>query len=146
LKSVECGEINTLEEINAALYALHKNYYNYEWSWAADILGEFYGKKISEFAASDVISVVEKWKKSVLGIDRLLYEDAKKEFSLAKMTGFGIDGQNGARELDFALVRGEFEKNETVKAIQVHMKTKEALGNELIQNMKSTINKRITVN
>jgi hypothetical protein len=146
LRSVECGEMNTLEEVNAALYALHKNYYNYEWSWAADTLSVFCCKKIREFTAEDVISVVEKWKESVLGIDRLLYEDAKKEFSLSKMTGFGIDGQNGARELDFALVRGEFEKNETVKAIQVHMKTKEALGNELIQNMKNTINKKITIN
>jgi hypothetical protein len=98
-------------------------------------LSDFYGKKISEFSASDVIAVVEKWKESVLEIDRMLYEDAKKEFSLTKMTGFGVDGQNGARELDFAQVRGEFEKNDTVKAIQVHMQTKESLGNELIERM-----------
>jgi hypothetical protein len=74
-----------------------------------------------------------------LGIDRLLYEDAKKEFSMAKMTGFGVDGQNGARELDFAQVRGEFEKNDTVKAIQIHMKTKEALGDELISRMEKIV-------
>lgn len=145
LKSLESGNMNTLEEVNAALFALHNNYYNYEWTWAADILGEFYGKNINEFTAKDVISVVGKWKESVLEIDRLLYEDAKKEFSLAKMTGFGIDGQNGARELDFALVRGEFEKNETVKAIQVHMKTKDDLGNELIQCMKNVTHLHLTV-
>ncbi|MDD4225025.1 MAG: DUF4954 family protein [Mariniphaga sp.] len=145
LKSLESGDMNTLEEVNAALFALHNNYYNYEWTWAADILGEFYGKNINEFTAKDVISVVGKWKESVLEIDRLLYEDAKKEFSLAKMTGFGIDGQNGARELDFALVRGEFEKNETVKAIQVHMKTKDDLGNELIQCMKNVTHLHLTV-
>ncbi|MDD4424566.1 MAG: DUF4954 family protein, partial [Mariniphaga sp.] len=62
-----------------------------------------------------------------------------------KMTGFGIDGQNGARELDFAMVRGEFEKNETVKAIQVHMKTKDDLGNELIQCMKNVTHLHLTV-
>ncbi|MFA7490042.1 MAG: DUF4954 family protein [Mariniphaga sp.] len=145
LKSLESGNMNTLEEVNAALFALHNNYYNYEWTWAADILGEFYGKNINEFTAKDVISVVGKWKESVLEIDRLLYEDAKKEFSLAKMTGFGIDGQNGARELDFAMVRGEFEKNETVKAIQVHMKTKDDLGNELIQCMKNVTHLHLTV-
>ncbi|WP_372947075.1 DUF4954 family protein [Mariniphaga sp.] len=146
LKSVENGEMTTLEEVNAGLVALHKNYYNYEWTWAADVVGEFYGKSISQFTTQDVIVVVEKWKESVLGIDRLLYEDAKKEFSMAKMTGFGVDGENGARELDFAQVRGEFEKNDTVKAIQVHMQNKEALGNELIQRMKQTKSSPVTVN
>jgi hypothetical protein len=139
LKSVETGEISTLEEVNAALLALHNNYYNYEWTWATDVLGNFFGKPVDEFTAADVIEVAEKWKESVLGIDRLLYEDAKKEFSMAKMTGFGVDGQNGARELDFAQVRGEFEKNDTVKAIQIHMKTKEALGDELISRMEKIV-------
>jgi hypothetical protein len=92
-------------------------------------------KKLTDFTAEDVINIVGKWKESVLEIDRLLYEDAKKEFSMSKMTGFGVDGRNGARELDFTQVRGEFEKNETVKAIQVHMQTKEALGNDLISRL-----------
>jgi len=135
LRSVENQEITTLEEVNAALYALHKNYYNYEWTWAADILGKFYGRTTEDFMAEDVIAVVEKWKESVLAIDRLLYDDAKKEFSLTKMTGFGVDGRDDARELDFVRVRGEFEQNNTVKAIHVHMKNKEALGNGLIDRM-----------
>lgn len=135
LASVEEREITTLEEVYSALSSLHLNYYNYEWTWAADILGLFTGKHISAFTAADVIQVVEKWKSSVLGIDRFLYEDAQKEFSLTKMTGFGVDGQNGARELDFAQVRGEFEENETVKAIRLHMKTKEELGDSIINSM-----------
>jgi lipid-binding SYLF domain-containing protein len=72
----------------------------------------------------------------VLGIDDYLYEDAKKEFSLVKMTGFGVDGQNGAQQEDFIQVRGEFENNTTVKAIKIHKEKKEALGNEVIALMK----------
>jgi hypothetical protein len=102
------------------------------------VLEQFYGKKCEAFTAQDVIDIVEKWKECVLSIDGYLYEDAKKEFSLTKMTGFGIDGQNGARELDFAQVRGEFEENETVKTIKLHMKTKAALGNELIGHVKKS--------
>ncbi|WP_167605505.1 DUF4954 family protein [Maribellus sediminis] len=135
LTSVESGAVQSLEEVNAGLAMLHKNYYNYEWTWAADALEQFYGKALAEFRSEDVIQVVEKWKESVLGIDKYLYEDAKKEFSMAKMTGFGVDGQNGARELDFAEVRGEFENNETVTAIQQHMEKKEALGNKMIAAM-----------
>jgi len=72
-------------------------------------------------------------------MDKYLYEDAKKEFSMSKMTGFGVDGTNGAREEDFAQVRGEFENNSTVMAIKVHMDKKNKLGNEIIDLMRQTM-------
>jgi hypothetical protein len=136
LNAIEKEEITTLEQVNSSLYSLHKNYYNYEWTWAADALAAFYHKSVNDFTSEDVIEIVNKWKESVLGIDRFLYEDAKKEFSMTKMTGFGVDGQNGARELDFTQVRGEFDNNDTVKAIREHMKKKEALGDEIITAMR----------
>ncbi|WP_321995335.1 DUF4954 family protein [Draconibacterium orientale] len=135
LQAIENGSVQSLEEVNSALATIHKNYYNFEWTWAVDVLESFYGKSISEFEASDVIGIVKKWKESVLGIDRFLYEDARKEFSMSKMTGFGVDGQDGARELDFAEVRGEFDDNETVKAIKEHMDKKERLGSRVIEQM-----------
>jgi hypothetical protein len=72
----------------------------------------------------------------VLEMDRFLYEDARKEFSMSKMIGFGVDGTNGAREEDFAQVRGEFVNNKTVVAICEHMEKKEKLGSEIITLMK----------
>ena len=138
LTNIENKTTATLEEVNSALAAMHKNYYNYEWTWAHDVLEKFYGKPSTEFVADDVIQIVKKWKESVLGIDKMLFEDAQKEFSLTKMTGFGVDGKHGARELDFMQVRGDFEKNETVKAIRIHMNNKEKLGNEIIQKMMET--------
>ena len=29
-----------------------------------------------------------------MGLDKMVYEDAKKEFSLTSMTGFGADGSS----------------------------------------------------
>lgn len=135
IKSVEDEELTSLEEVNAALFMMHKNYYNYEWTWAADLLEEFYGKSVDKFTASDVIKIVKKWKESVLEIDNYLYEDAKKEFSIINKIGFGVDGNYGERELDFVEVRGEFEQNEMIQAIKIHMREKEALGNEMIELM-----------
>ena len=146
LNSIENEELTSLEEVNSALAILHKNYYNYEWTWAADALSDFYGKSVKEFTASDVIAVVEKWKKSVLDMDRFLYEDARKEFSMSKMIGFGVDGTNGAREEDFAQVRGEFESNKTVIAICEHMEKKEKLGNKIIEMMNTILQPEISVN
>jgi len=146
LKSIESEEVTSLDEVNSALASLHKNYYNYEWSWVHDVLQTFYGKSIESFTAQDVILIVKRWQKSVLQIDAYLYEDASKEFSLAKMTGFGVDGQKGTRKMDFDQVRGALSENETVKTIKAHMKTKEILGNEVINRMNRTIECMSSIN
>lgn len=137
LNAIEKREITSLEEINASMRMLNKNYYRYEWCWAAEVIEKFYGKSPETFTPEDVIEVVGKWKESVAGIDRLLIEDAKKEFAMSKMTGFGIDGCEEIKELDFASVRGEFENNPFVKSIYEHIRVKEKLGDEIISQMKS---------
>jgi hypothetical protein len=65
----------------------------------------------------------------------MLYNDAKKEFSLIKQTGFGIDGDEAVRKLDFEKVRGEFETHAEVRSIREHKAKKEILGNEVISEM-----------
>ena len=82
-----------------------------------------------------VLDIVEKWKEAVVGLDRMVYEDAKKEFSLASMTGFGADGSRLEKELDFEQVRGDFESNPFVMAVLKHIEVKTALGDELIGRM-----------
>lgn len=145
LTNIEDGEYTSLEEVNSALAVLHHNYYNYEWTWASEVLAEFYGKRMDEITANDVIAIVEKWKASVLEMDRYLYEDAKKEFSMSKMTGFGMDGINGAREEDFAQVRGEFDSNKTVIAIREHMEKKEKLGRKMIDKMNQILESTLNI-
>jgi hypothetical protein len=132
LHAIENDQIHSLEEINASLRTMHGNYYTYEWSWASDVLEEFYGKSLNDFTAEDMIEIIKRWKSAVLDIDKMLYEDAKKEFSLIKQTGFGVDGDKSVQRLDFERVRGEFETHAEVKVIREHMATKEALGNDVI--------------
>ncbi|TKG95047.1 DUF4954 family protein [Puteibacter caeruleilacunae] len=139
LNAIEESSIQSLEEADAVLKSIHDNYYNYEWTWASNVFTEFYGKSIEEFTVEDVIIITENWKKSVLEIDRLLYADAQKEFSMLKRTGFGVDGGEEVKELDFEVVRGEFETNDTVKAIKEHMTKKENLGNDVIARMQEII-------
>ncbi len=136
LDGIESGEINRLKYINAEFERMHLNYYTYEWTWAYEKLEEFYGFKPEEITAADVIRIVEKWKEAVIGLDRLVYEDAKKEFSLAFMTGFGADGARREKKLDFEQVRGDFESNPFVTAVLKHIGVKSALGDELIERMK----------
>ena len=136
MDAIEQGTVNRLADINAEFGRMHANYYTYEWTWAYEKLEEFYGIDPQQITAKDVIHIVEKWKEAVVGLDRMVYEDAKKEFSMASMTGFGADGSRLEKELDFEQVRGDFESNPFVTAVLKHIEVKTALGDELIGRMR----------
>jgi len=135
LDDIDSGQINNVDTLAESFAFLHSSYYGWEWTWTCERIEEETGIAIDKFTAADVISAVERWKKSVIDLDNQLYEDARKEFTLSAMTGFGIDGGAEEKRLDFEEVRGEFESNSVVTAIQEHIKQKTALGNELIGRM-----------
>ena len=141
ITAIESGEVNRLKDINACFAEMHNKYYMYEWTWAYQKIEEFYGLKPEEMTAQDVIDIVLMWKDAVIGLDKMVYEDAKKEFSLSSMTGFGADGSRREKKQDFEQVRGDFESNPFVTAVLKHIETKSALGDELINRMKKLIDK-----
>jgi hypothetical protein len=136
LDDIESGKVNSIEGVTDAFRKMHAAYYKWEWTWACERIEEEAGKSVKDFTADDVVRIVEKWKKSVINLDKMLYEDARKEFTLSSMTGFGIDGGEEIKKLDFEQVRGDFNSNSVVAAIQDHIKQKSALGDELIKRMK----------
>lgn len=135
LDDIESGRIKTIEAVEDAFRNMHRSYYDWEWTWSCERIEEEEGKPVAEFTPSDIIRIVERWKKSVVDLDRMLYDDARKEFTLSSMTGFGIDGGDEEKKLDFEEVRGEFESNPVVAAIQDHIKKKTALGDSVIKRM-----------
>lgn len=115
---------------------IHSRYYDYEWTWVYSQLKAFYGIDPSEITANDIIGIVGKWKEAVVGLDQMVYEDAKKEFSLSFMTSFGADGDRASKDLDFKEVRGSgFDENPFVLEVLDHISRKRALGDELICRM-----------
>lgn len=139
LEGIESGAIKNLEEIRNSFKNMHTNYYVYEWTWVVDRILKEEGKNFGNIWAKDVIRFTEKWKQNVVELDHLLYNDARKEFTLSSQTGFGVDGDKDVQVLDFEQVRGEFEKNPQVSAIKDHIEKKTALGDELIQRMKEVL-------
>ena len=132
LARVASGEVSSIEEVHKAFADMHAHYYDYEWTWAYDQYKDFFGVDMQTITKSEVIDIVNQWKEAVIGLDRQLYEDARKEFDLASMTGFGADGSKEVKEQDFEQVRGVFESNSFVTAVLDHIRVKEALGDELI--------------
>jgi hypothetical protein len=136
LDDVESGMISSVDVLAKHFVLLHESYYKWEWTWACERIEEEVGIAVNMLTAEDIIVIVKRWKKSVIDLDNQLYEDARKEFNLSSMTGFGIDGGPDVKKQDFEHVRGEFESNSVVAAIQEHIKQKTALGDELIERMK----------
>jgi len=91
LTAIEQNELD-LTGIQNQFEEMHHQYYNYEWTWALDKLLKYWNKTIEQITYDDVVSLVELWKTSVVKLDQLIYEDAKKEFNLNAKTGLGSMG------------------------------------------------------
>ena len=133
IESIECGNIVDVDMLGKLFHDIHDEYYEYEWKWAYGVIGSYYGISLSEASVEDLRSLVVRWKDSVVALDRMIYEDARKEFSLSFMTSFGADGDQQEREQDFMNVRGSlFESDPFVRSVQDHIRVKSALGDEAL--------------
>ncbi len=136
LDEIETGNIKSVAALSSIFEKIHKSYFDWAWAWAADTLEQEVGKPLNKFNLNDIIQIVERWKKSVLSLDNFLLEDAAKEYNLSSMTGFGVDGSEKDKQMDFEEVRGNFESDRVVSKIRDHIKIKSALGDELIERIK----------
>ena len=137
---IENKELDSLEEIENCLKLLHLNYYNFEWTWALELYEKRYNLKVKDISVDNLINLIHQWIKSVVGLDEMLYEDAKKEFALNSMTGFGIDGDQEIKKQDFEKVRGTFEQNKFVTEILEHIRKKTELGQNTIKMLQELNN------
>lgn len=140
MSDIEIGVLHTVDQIHDRFAEMHANYYTYEWTWAYGKMLEFYGLDAETITAKDIINIVHQWQQSVVWLDKMVYEDAKKEFSLSSMTGFGADGSKEEQMLDFEQVRGVFESNPFVTAVLKHIEVKTELGNELVARLSNIYN------
>ena len=136
IENIESDSITDIAQIVAFFKQLHDNYYQMEWTWAWEIIKKWYAISLDTVTAEAIIRIVKTWQEAVVHLDQMLYEDARKEFSMASRTGFGADGNSEQKETDFEQVRGAFENNPFVESVKKHIDDKTALGDELIQRLK----------
>ena len=133
LDEVESGAISDIRQIDARFHEMHTNYYSYEWTWAHDVIESWYGVDIATVSTDTLMKLVHRWRDAVVNLDNLVYEDARKEFSLSAMTSFGADGDEKQRNLDFFQVRGaSFENDPFVKSVAEHIVVKGQLARDIL--------------
>ena len=91
IEDVEEGRISDLRILKRRFDDMHCGYYHYEWRWACRAMEKYYGFDLMQLSAGQLSDLVVKWKESVLALDRLLYEDARKELQLSSRTDFDSD-------------------------------------------------------
>lgn len=134
LDEIESGSLS-LDAIQARLVQMHANYYSYEWTWALEKLEQVWGCKVEEVTLDQLRMTITQWQEAVVNLDRMVYNDARKEFDLNSQTGFGVDGDREQAEADFEEVRGSFESNSFVKAVLEHIERKSALGEKMLEKL-----------
>lgn len=132
LNEIEQGN-HTLQTIESRLNDMHANYYSYEWTWALQRLEQVWGCSVEQVTLQQIRSTICEWQAAVVALDKMVYNDARKEFDLNSQTGFGVDGDRKQMEADFEEVRGNFESNSFVKAVLEHIARKTELGNKMLK-------------
>lgn len=117
VSDVENGRTSDLEILNERISSLHSEYYHYEWRWACKAMEDYYGFRLSELSADDLSRLVRRWRDSVVALDRLLYEDARKEFSLSGMP--------------------DFESDPFVRSVKEHIEVKSSLADQVLEKLDS---------
>ena len=135
---IEAGKLS-LRDIQARFEAMHANYYSYEWTWALDKLEKVWGCSWEQVTLEKVSKAVSDWQNAVVKLDRMVYDDARKEFDLNSQTGFGVDGDRQQAAADFEEVRGSFESNSFVKAVLEHIDKKTVLGNKILEKLEKLV-------
>lgn len=135
---IAAGSIHDVRELGERFERMAANYYSYEWTWAYDAIEAFWGYDLTSITRSQAIALVKQWKGAVVSLDKLIYDDAGKEFELSSMTGFGADGDRTRRDEDFAAVRGgNFEQNPFVLEVQEHIRRKSELGDSIVARLEA---------
>ena len=134
LDDIQSGALTDIHAVNERFARMHELYYYYEWKWAYKTIQDYYGVDLQTITAEKLMELVSRWRDSVVGLDNLIYEDARKEFSLSAMTSFGADGDETERKEDFMQVRGSFfEADPFVTSVKEHIRVKSALGESAIE-------------
>lgn len=130
------GKVRDIVELGSRFGQIASDYYSYEWTWAYDAIEKFWGYDLANITRSQAIDLISQWKNAVISLDKLIYDDAGKEFELTSMTGFGVDGDKVRRDADFTAVRGGgFNENPFVLEVLDHMHRKGELGDRMIARL-----------
>jgi NDP-sugar pyrophosphorylase family protein len=118
IDSVKSGKIGSITELHEALRDIFNNYNKYAWEWCAELIGRQTGSEPGNISVSTILRIITDWKINAVKFNNMILKDAEKEFDAGAKLGFGIDGDETTREMDFEVVRGVYNENKFISGLQ----------------------------
>jgi len=110
--------LNRLELIRDRLDELFESYGANAWSLTTELISQRLNKPWAEISADDLGAILKDWQSNRAKLNNMILKDAEKEFDQNSRFGFGIDGDEAVRDLDFEAIRGAFDNNSLVKTMR----------------------------
>jgi hypothetical protein len=114
------------------LLDIYKNYNEYAWEWCAALISSQLGTDPVNMPVAGLIQIIAEWKTNAVKFNNMILKDAEKEFDTTSRLGFGIDGDENTRDLDFEVVRGAFRDNKFVSGLEKEINSIEEKADRLI--------------
>ncbi len=121
IRDIRSGSIKDVDELASGLESIHASYKDYTWDWTTKLLSELYDINVRKIEAEQLIELVTKWESNSIKLDKMILNDAGKEFDNTSKLGFGIDGDEEIANQDFEAVRGTLEDNKFTTGLQKEM-------------------------
>jgi NDP-sugar pyrophosphorylase family protein len=132
---IKTGKITDLDEISSGFEKIHASYESYNWDWSTRVLSDLFDIDVRKINAMQLIELVSGWEHDSLKLDKMILNDAGKEYDDGSKIGFGIDGDAEVVNRDFNAVRGLPEDNKFIIGIKKEMEQIE----EKAARLKSTL-------
>ncbi len=130
------GRFSTPDELNREFELIHSRYTEFEWDWIVERIESSTGKSIDKITPGEIITLINKCVSSVENINKLIYDDAVREYSGLALTGYGLGGTEEQKRDDFRNVRGSIEENRFIAEIGDHTHKKRKSAGEIIKMLK----------
>lgn len=117
LDAVENGTLRDITALGRCFADIHSEYYDYEWTWAYKAIEDIYGVTLYDADVEKLEELICRWRNSVVSLDNLIYEDARKEFELSTMS--------------------DFDSDPFVQSVREHIKVKTELADKVLSKLRS---------
>lgn len=132
IDAVKSGLIKSITDLNEKLINIHQNYDKYAWVWCLELVSRQVGTELENITVEALLQIITDYKTNAVKFNNMILKDAEKEFDSGSKLGFGIDGDQNTRDMDFQSVRGAYPDNKFVIGLQKETKEIEEKADRLI--------------
>jgi len=131
MREVKSGKFSQIEEVSASLQQIHGDYERDTWDWTTQVLATRFEIDVEEITIDQLLELITQWESETIKMDKMILNDATKEFDNSSKLGFGIDGDQEVADRDFEAVRGNPDKNKFIVGIREELAQTEIKATEL---------------